>query len=462
MHQQPPKMPLLRSTRAANAAHVDSSRALTVYPGSTTEPSLGAGGIRTPGDYGSASAEAGAHVFQTTSIRRSTPGRGRAPASASTASRVRATGVPRRRSARRAAHVSRFRGSRRRRGARPATPGTSRAAPADPPAGREAPAPLRRAGSRHRRSATGARARRPSRRRASPARRLRAATRRRAATARATAILRARRTRRPPSSARCRPSGRSSQPWSARRRGGSAGRARGMRRPVRSSAAGTVQTIGARAPSQRIAIVPVVAAYLSELPTPSARPSSRSVIRRPSRWACIRSAIRSARRRLFALSGSLPSENSAKSRFGDDVGAVARPPQLGERGILPRRRLDPVDPRVQREQRGSRHAVLQAGPRRPPQRLRARRQPLVEPTDPSSERQDLPPREPESRLHRNRPASLQAHSRRSSSGRVVSDALRATSASGVRGGSCTRASVGPDGARRSRTRPGGRREPRLG
>ena len=40
MHQQPPKMPLLRSTKAANAAHVDSSRALTVYAGATTKPSL--------------------------------------------------------------------------------------------------------------------------------------------------------------------------------------------------------------------------------------------------------------------------------------------------------------------------------------------------------------------------------------------------------------------------------------
>ena len=33
-------MPLLRSTSAANAAHVDSSRAFTVYLGSTMKPSL--------------------------------------------------------------------------------------------------------------------------------------------------------------------------------------------------------------------------------------------------------------------------------------------------------------------------------------------------------------------------------------------------------------------------------------
>jgi hypothetical protein len=35
MHQQPPKTPLLRSTNAANAAHVGSPRALIVYAGST-------------------------------------------------------------------------------------------------------------------------------------------------------------------------------------------------------------------------------------------------------------------------------------------------------------------------------------------------------------------------------------------------------------------------------------------
>src|SRR5262249_41930474 len=40
MHQQPPKMPLLRSTSAANAAHVDASRAFTVYAGSAMTSSL--------------------------------------------------------------------------------------------------------------------------------------------------------------------------------------------------------------------------------------------------------------------------------------------------------------------------------------------------------------------------------------------------------------------------------------
>ena len=36
MHQQPPNTPLLRSTRAAKASHVDSSSALTLYDGMAT------------------------------------------------------------------------------------------------------------------------------------------------------------------------------------------------------------------------------------------------------------------------------------------------------------------------------------------------------------------------------------------------------------------------------------------
>jgi hypothetical protein len=36
MHQQPPKIPLLRLTNAANAGHVDSSRARISYLASTT------------------------------------------------------------------------------------------------------------------------------------------------------------------------------------------------------------------------------------------------------------------------------------------------------------------------------------------------------------------------------------------------------------------------------------------
>ena len=44
---------------------------------------------------------------------------------------------------------------------------------------------------------------------------------------------------------------------------------------------------------------------------------------------------------------------------------------------------------MQGEQRRPRHAVLQPGPRRPPQRRRAQRHAVVEPTDAPPEREDL-------------------------------------------------------------------------
>ncbi len=341
-------------------------------------------------------------MFQTTSIGRSTPGSGRAAASASIASRVAARqacprvdphGVVRTSpgSADLAVDEERARPDAR----RPEPLPLIRAA------GRAALAPLRRAGSRHRRSAAGARARRPSRRRASPARRLRAATRRRVASGPAAAILRARRMQWPPSAARSRPSARTRRPWSARRCGGSVERARGARRPGRSRQ---------RPPSRRSALARRPS---GSRPCPSsrrtsarsgrcrarARPRGPSCARRRAGRAAAR-PMRSARSAALGVVGKPPEREQREVALGDDIGVVARPPELGERRILPRRRLDPVDPRVQRQQRGSRHAVLQAGPRRPPQRLRALRHPLVEPTDPSPERQDLLPREPESRSRR--------------------------------------------------------------
>ena len=73
----------------------------------------------------------------------------------------------------------------------------------------------------------------------------------------------------------------------------------------------------ARAPAQRIATVPVGAAYFNVLGLiPSASPILASVVRTPARCACRRTAISSARRRPFSLSGSLPSEKSAKSCLG--------------------------------------------------------------------------------------------------------------------------------------------------
>ena len=290
-----------------------------------------------------------------------------------------ATGVPRRRSARCAARVATFHVSRLRRGARPATRETSRAVAADPPGGRGAPVLPPGAGSRHRRSAAGARAPERSRRRAWPARRLRAGARRRAAIGPAAGIARARRMPRPPRCARSRPSERTRRPSPARRRGGSVERARGVASAGSISGAATVQMAGARAPSQRMATVPVGAAYLNAFGfMPSARPASRSATRSPPRWRRSRSAICSARRRPLAVVGEPPQREEREVALGDDVGLVPRPPELDERGMLPGRGLDLLDPRVQREERGSRHAVLQAGPRRPPQRLRAFGHSLVE------------------------------------------------------------------------------------
>src|SRR5262245_22345288 len=75
--------------------------------------------------------------------------------------------------------------------------------------------------------------------------------------------------------------------------------------------------VRARAPSQRISTVPVGAAYRNEFEfTPSALATSPSAIRRPSRNACRRAAMSSARFRPAASSGSLPSVNSARSLAG--------------------------------------------------------------------------------------------------------------------------------------------------
>ena len=84
--------------------------------------------------------------------------------------------------------------------------------------------------------------------------------------------------------------------------------------------------------------------------------------------------------------------------FGNDVHAEAWPPHLHERRIFPATRLGPLDASVDREERSSRHAVLQPGPRCEPQRLRARGEPLVQATDASSKREDLRTRQIEPTL----------------------------------------------------------------
>ena len=195
--------------------------------------------------------------------------------------------------------------------------------------------------------------------------------------------------------ARSLPTGRSRQRWSARRCGGGVARDRGRRRPGRPpgldrpdgrrSCALPADGDGAR----RRGVPEHVRIDAERAPDLAVR-HARSV----ELGVQLLGDPVGPQAALGAV-GIPPQREQREVTLGDDVRAVAGPPQLGERRILPRRRLDPLDARVQREQRRSRHAVLQAGPRRPPQRLRARRHSLVERTDPSSESQNLLPREPQ-------------------------------------------------------------------
>lgn len=73
----------------------------------------------------------------------------------------------------------------------------------------------------------------------------------------------------------------------------------------------------------------------------------------------------------------------------DDVSVVSRTPELDEGRVLPGRRFSPLDTSVNREERGSRHTVLQARPRRPPQRTPSGREPLIESPHPPPEGKDL-------------------------------------------------------------------------
>lgn len=80
-------------------------------------------------------------------------------------------------------------------------------------------------------------------------------------------------------------------------------------------------------------------------------------------------------------------------RRRDDVRVVPRSPELDERWVLPDGRFGPLDARVDRQKRRSGHAVLQAGPRRAPERAASAWEPLVERADVQPEREDLRPRE---------------------------------------------------------------------
>src|SRR4029450_13380986 len=74
-----------------------------------------------------------------------------------------------------------------------------------------------------------------------------------------------------------------------------------------------------------------------------------------------------------------PPEREERAVAGrHDIRAEPRAPDLDERRILPAGRVRPLDPRVDREERSPRHAVLQARPRLAPERARAARKPLLE------------------------------------------------------------------------------------
>lgn len=86
---------------------------------------------------------------------------------------------------------------------------------------------------------------------------------------------------------------------------------------------------------------------------------------------------------------------------GDRVHVVPRPPELDQRGVRPRGRLGSLHASVDGEQRGSRHAVLQARPGGLPKRVRSGRKPSVERASAATEGEDLRPREMEQRrVHR--------------------------------------------------------------
>lgn len=80
-----------------------------------------------------------------------------------------------------------------------------------------------------------------------------------------------------------------------------------------------------------------------------------------------------------------------------NVRAVAWPPQLDERRVLPRRWFGPLDARMHREERGSGHAVLQAGPGCAAERAPSGWEAFIERADVPSVCEDLLPSEVETR-----------------------------------------------------------------
>ena len=118
--------------------------------------------------------------------------------------------------------------------------------------------------------------------------------------------------------------------------------------------------------------MPVGAAYRSRLGARRARARPRRRSSPPRRGGARNrrpGPQPAAERRLV---GQPPEREDREVTGRHDVRVVPRSPELDERWILPRRRLGPLDARMDREERGSGHAVLQAGPCCPPERRRPR------------------------------------------------------------------------------------------
>ncbi len=100
-----------------------------------------------------------------------------------------------------------------------------------------------------------------------------------------------------------------------------------------------------------------------------------------------------------------PQREDTEVASRDDVGVEPRPPELDQRWVVPRGRQGSLDARVDREQRRPGHAVLQARPRRAPERPPAARQPRIEFADAPPEPKDPRSREVEPR-GRHRPIAV--------------------------------------------------------
>ena len=203
--------------------------------------------------------------------------------------------------------------------------------------------------------------------RASRARRPRAATRRRVATGRARGIPPARRTLPRLRVRRRRPSVRTRRESSGRRRGGDGGRARGTRRRARCR--------GGDAPDDRragAAPADLDRARRCGVPDPGTE-TERAPRLAVGHATAVEMGVdrgRSAARPQAALLGvgEPPEREQREVAPRNDVRVVARPPELGERSVVQRRRPDTRDARVQGEKRRPRHAVLEPCPGRPLER----------------------------------------------------------------------------------------------